>query len=136
MKYSKLSLYNKKYLLYMPSNQSQTMSDTKQAVQSLKLARGLKNSDLESKGIVVCTIYVAKTNSLISCEITVQLICTFVFVCSNSRFSHVAAHMSHVMRKPTFYICEKKDTDQLRGDRKADQRLCFCYIDSTIPLLS
>ena len=32
-------------------------------------------------------------------------------------------------------ICENKDADQLRGDREADQRLCFRYIDSTIPLL-
>ena len=40
------------------------------------------------------------------------------------------------MRKPTFCICENKDADQLRGNRKADQRLCFRYIDSTIPLLS
>ena len=40
------------------------------------------------------------------------------------------------MRKPTFYICENKDADQLRGDREADQCLCFRYIDSTIPLLS
>ena len=40
------------------------------------------------------------------------------------------------MRKPTFRICENKDADQLRGNREADQRLCFCYIDSTIPLLS
>ena len=39
------------------------------------------------------------------------------------------------MRKPTFCICENKDADQLRGKR-ADQRLCFRYIDSTIPLLS
>ena len=30
----------------------------------------------------------------------------------------------------------KQDTDQLRGNREADQRLCFRYIDSTIPLLS
>ena len=45
-------------------------------------------------------------------------------------------HMSRVMRKPTFCICENKDADQLRGNREADQRLCFRYIDSTIPLLS
>ena len=44
--------------------------------------------------------------------------------------------MSRVMRKPTFCICENKDADQLRGNREADQRLCFRYIDSTIPLLS
>ena len=40
------------------------------------------------------------------------------------------------MRKPTFCICENKDADQLRGNREADQCLCFRYIDSTIPLLS
>ena len=39
------------------------------------------------------------------------------------------------MRKPAFCICENKDEDQLRGNREADQRLCFRYIDSTIPLL-
>ena len=40
------------------------------------------------------------------------------------------------MRKPDFCICENKDADQLRGNREADQRLCFRYIVSTIPLLS
>ena len=40
------------------------------------------------------------------------------------------------MRKSTFCICENKDADQLRGNREADQRLCFRYIGSTIPLLS
>ena len=43
--------------------------------------------------------------------------------------------MSLVMRKPVFSICENKDADQLRGNREADQRLCFRYSDSTIPLL-
>ena len=42
-------------------------------------------------------------------------------------------YLSRVMRKPTFCICENKDADQLR---EADQRLCFRYIDSPIPLLS
>ena len=40
------------------------------------------------------------------------------------------------MGKPTICICENKDADQLRGNREADQRLCFRYSDSTIPLLS
>ena len=44
--------------------------------------------------------------------------------------------MSRVVRKPAFCICENKDADQLRGNREADQRLCFRYIESTIPLLS
>ena len=45
-------------------------------------------------------------------------------------------HMSLVVRKTFFCICENKDADQLRGNREADQPLCFRYIDSTIPLLS
>ena len=43
--------------------------------------------------------------------------------------------MSRVIRKPDFCICENKDAD-LRGNREADQRLCYHYTDSTIPLLS
>ena len=43
--------------------------------------------------------------------------------------------MSFVLSKPAFCICENKDEDQLRGNREADQRLCFRCIDSTIPLL-
>ena len=40
------------------------------------------------------------------------------------------------MRKPAFCICENKDADQLRSNCAADQRLCFRYTDSIIPLLS
>ena len=36
------------------------------------------------------------------------------------------------MRKLAFYICKNKDADQLRGNREADQRLCFRYTDTTI----
>ena len=39
------------------------------------------------------------------------------------------------MGKPTICICENKGADQLRGNREADQRHCFRYADSTIPLL-
>ena len=39
------------------------------------------------------------------------------------------------MGKPTICIGENKDADQLRGYREADQRLCFRYSDSTIPLV-
>ena len=44
--------------------------------------------------------------------------------------------MSRDVRKPDFRICENKDADHLRGNREADQRLCFHHLDSTIPLLS
>ena len=43
--------------------------------------------------------------------------------------------MSRLMGKPTICICETKGADQLRGNREADQRLCFRYWDSTIPPL-
>ena len=40
------------------------------------------------------------------------------------------------MGKPTICIGENKGADQLRSYCEADQRLCFRYTDSTIPLLS
>ena len=45
------------------------------------------------------------------------------------------SEMSRDVRKTDFCICENKDADQLRSNREADQRLCFRYTDSTIPLL-
>ena len=45
-------------------------------------------------------------------------------------------YWSLVVRKPGFCICENKDADQLRGNREADQRLCFRFTDTTITLLS
>ena len=44
-------------------------------------------------------------------------------------------HTSLVMRKPAVCICKNIDADQLRGNREADQCLCFSYTDTTIPLL-
>ena len=52
-----------------------------------------------------CTIYEAKTKPLISCEITAQLICAFVFAYAKSRFSHDAAHLSHSMGYKTAQRC-------------------------------
>ena len=57
-------------------------------------------------------------------------------VYNDVRLFFMFLQMSLVMRKPMFCICENKDADQLRGNREADQQLCFCYIDSTIRLLS
>ena len=57
-------------------------------------------------------------------------------MCSKCKFvTLLCYHMSHLMGKPTNCIGENKDADQLRGNREADQRLCFRYSDSTIPLL-
>ena len=59
------------------------MSDTNQAVQSQKIARGWKYRISE----------VEKTKALLSCRITVQLICGFVFRYSKSRISHGEAQI-------------------------------------------
>ena len=48
---------------------------------------------------------------------------------------HHITQLSPLMGKPTICIGENKDADQLRGNREADQRLCFRFSDSTIPLL-
>ena len=43
--------------------------------------------------------------------------------------------MSLCVRKPTICMGKNKDADQLRGNREADQRLCFRYTYSTFPPL-
>ena len=61
-----------------------------------------------------------------------------IVVTNRSKFvlcSYRFYNMSRVMRKTAFCICKNKDADQLRGNREADQRLCFRYMDSTIPFL-
>ena len=45
------------------------------------------------------------------------------------------SNMSRIVRKPAFCICKNKDADQLRNNCETDQRLCFRYSDSAIPLL-
>ena len=45
-------------------------------------------------------------------------------------------YMSRMVRKPDFGLCENKGADQLRGNREADQRLCFRHSDSKLFLLS
>ena len=50
--------------------------------------------------------------------------------------SHELVHdISRVLRKPAFCICKNKGADQLHSNCTVDQRLCFRYTDSTIPLL-
>ena len=40
-----------------------------------------------------CITRAAKTKALISCAVTAQLICGFVFAYAKSRFSHDVAHI-------------------------------------------
>ena len=65
--------------------------DTKLAIRPQKMVRGLK---IRIQVVEDCTIYAAKTKALISCEVTVQLICVFVFTYAKSRFSHDVAHIN------------------------------------------
>ena len=78
------------------------MVSTNRDVQSQKMARGLTFRIKEVKGLyylsliskdldTYSSIYVAKTKALISCAITVQLICALVFHMQTLRFSHDAA---------------------------------------------
>ena len=55
--------------------------------------------------------------------------------CRPDQLSSDSLHMSRIVRKPDFCRGENKGADQLRGNREADQRLCFCYSDSIILLL-
>ena len=54
---------------------------------------------------------------------------------TKSKKSSILLYEPH-REKTGFCKCDNKDADQLRGNREADQRLCFRYMDSTIPLLS
>ena len=41
--------------------------------------------------------------------------------------AYVITELSRAMTKPDFCLGENKGADQLRGNREADQRLCFRY---------
>ena len=70
---------------------SPTRPDTNQAAQSLNTARDLKFRVKEEPG--VCTVQVAKTETLISFAVTAKPIRVFVFAYAKFRLSHVAAHL-------------------------------------------
>ena len=71
-------------------------------------------------------VFISKIQVLISIHVHTGLSLIFI--------THDGSQMSPVMRKPSVCICENKGTDQLFGNRAADQCPCFCYIASTIPL--
>ena len=58
-----------------------------------------------------------------------------LFMKTVSLFTISLRRMSRPMGKPTICIGENKGANQLRGNREADQRLCFRFLDSTIPPL-
>ena len=69
------------------------------------------------------------------CQALFSLIRVNVKLCCKGICYSSCLHLSRPMGKQTICICENKDADQLRGNREADQRLCFRYSDSTILFL-
>ena len=67
------------------------------------------------------TIYVTKTKALISCAVTAQLICVFVFAYAKSRFSHneayrdlqVSQHVDFVLSWPLIHHGSCRDCRDL-----------------------
>ena len=66
-----------------------TWSNTNQAVQLQKMARGLKFWIKKEEGLP--PIYVAKTKALICFAVTAKLICVFVYAYAKCWFSHDTA---------------------------------------------
>ena len=91
-------------------------------------------------------VYVnSNTTDKKSIKHTYQIIVSMTFVTHSSAEAQIiiktcSMHMKIIYEpryeKTVFCICENKDADQLRSNCAADQRLCFRYMDSTIPLLS
>ena len=64
--------------------------------------RCLETSNFKSRKQKNSTVYVAKTKALITCTVTTQLICVFVFAYAKSRFSHDAVCIISLVSKKTF----------------------------------
>ena len=77
-----------------------------------------------------------KSPQHISCRVNLYRFLDPILQKTNAYKLHTSYIMSRVVRKPAFCICENKDADQLRGNREADQRLCFRYIDNCNPSAS
>ena len=61
-----------------------------------------------------CSISVSKTKALISCAVTVQLICTFVFAYANSRFPHARGRPDIVHFISNYWVLIKRaDTKKM-----------------------
>ena len=57
---------------------------------------------------VIVLLYELKTKMLISCTITTQLICPFVFAYAKTRFSHYVAHIHLDNIHTKYYTYQRK----------------------------
>ena len=71
-----------------------TRSDTNRVVQRQKIARGFIIRVKKVKGLY--SLYI-EIKALITCEVTVQLICAFLFAYAKGRYSHYAAQIESCM---------------------------------------
>ena len=97
------------------------------------LVQGVVKSHIV-RNLALCICKKKVTDHLRSNELAQQFnFVTHVEICINQYHCHY--HLSRIVRKTDFCLGENKGADQLRGNREADQRLCFRYTDSTISLL-
>ena len=72
-----------------------------------------------------CTTYVVKTKALISFEVTVKLICVFVFAYAKSRFSHDTALFFSVQSSITNYKLLLKPLSGTQANQTdLDENMC------------
>ena len=77
-------------------------SDTNQAVQPQEMVRYQEFHIYKVEGLtstIYMYVHVAKTKLLISCEVTTQLICTFVFALEIKVFSRPGSYYSSQFAK-------------------------------------
>ena len=54
---------------------------------------------------------------------------------NDSSVLQAVLYINHIMTIPAFCMRENKDADQQRGNRVADQRICFRYTGNIFPLI-
>ena len=73
-------------------------------------------------------------HSNIAIKLIMSLFRHFIHIYSRQTIS--TRNEPHHEKTGLFCICENKDADQLRGNREADQRLFFRYMESIILLVT
>ena len=109
---------NRRHIKFEWIHNGKQVTNTSRRFQEGRNLRILRVTREEDSGTFQCIATNVTTGySLQSGEASLDIQCKFVL------------NMSHLVRKPTICIGENKDADQLRGNREADQRLCFRYLN-------
>ena len=104
---------------------------------ALRVRYTLCSAPISSQDTFTCNMFIKVRYTMYSAPFCPRWLCySWAFSsCINICCVEIVKDKMSLLRKQAFCICENKDADQLRGNREADQRLCFRYTDSTIPLL-